>query len=100
MLYTIYVELQLDKIPMEKAESMLDEHRNWFKTYFDKGQFLMLGPCPDVPGTGLIIAQANRRDEIDELLTSDVYYAERLAKYTVHEFKAAMFNEDIKNFVG
>ena len=82
-MYTIYVELQLDKIPEDQASAMFDEHRKWFKTHFDAGRFLMLGPCPDLPGVGLIIAQANNRAEIDELLTSDVYYENQLAKYTV-----------------
>lgn len=98
-MYTIYVELKVDKIPDDKAEAMLDKHRAWFKTYFDAGKFLMVGPCPDVPGTGLIIAHGTK-EEMEEVIKSDVYYADKLATYEIREFKAVMFNENIKNYVG
>jgi len=99
-MYTIYIEIDVNKVPTGKAEEMLNQHRAWFKTFFDAGKFLMIGPCPDVPGTGLIIAHAESHEEIEDMLTSDAYYANQLATYTVHEFTVTMFNENIKNYVG
>ena len=46
-MYTIYIALDLPNIPQEKQDSMLSQHRAWFKKYFDEGIFLMVGPCPD-----------------------------------------------------
>lgn len=97
-MYTIYIELDLNKIPKDRAADMLNEHRAWFKKYFDAGKFLMVGPCPDVPGSGLIIAQGTR-EEMEDIITSDVYYADKLATYFIREYKATMFNENIKNYI-
>ena len=97
-MYTIYMELDLNKIPKDRAADMLNDHRAWFKTYFNAGKFLMVGPCPDVPGSGLIIAQGTR-EEMEDIITSDVYYADKLATYFIREYKATMFNENIKNYI-
>lgn len=97
-MYTIYIELDLNKIPKESAADMLNEHRAWFKTYFDAGKFLVVGPCPDVPGSGLIIAQGTK-EEMEQIITSDVYYTDKLATYTIREYKPTMFNENIKNYI-
>ena len=97
-MYTIYIELDLNKIPKDRAADMLNEHRAWFKKYFDAGKFLMVGPCPDVPGSGLIIAQGTR-EEMEDIITSDVYYADKLATYSIREYKPTMFNENIKNYI-
>lgn len=97
-MYTIYIELDLDKIPKDKEEAMLNDHRAWFKTYFNAGKFLMVGPCPDIPGTGFIIAQGTK-EEMEQIITSDVYYTDKLATYTIREYKPTMFNENIKNYI-
>lgn len=97
-MYTIYIALDLPNIPQEKQDSMLSQHRAWFKKYFDEGVFLMVGPCPDVPGTGLIIAQGTK-EEMEEIIKSDVYYADQLATYDIREFQVRLFNDRLKDYV-
>lgn len=100
MLYVIKIALQQDKFPVEKADEYFDQHRAWFKKYFDKGNFLILGPMPDLDHTGMIIAQADTRAELDAILAEDVYQPFGGATYEVHEFKAAMVADNIKDYQG
>ena len=100
MLYTIYVELHVQDIPQDSAEAMLDAHRQWFKEHFEASRFVMVGPCLDVAGTGMIIAQGESVEAMHELIKGDVYYADQLATYTIHPFDVKMFNPDIANYIG
>lgn len=98
MLYVIKIALQEDKIPAGKAEQYFEAHRQWFKTYFDRGSFLILGPMPNLNHTGLIMAQASSREELDNILAEDVYYSFGGATYEVNEFKAVMVSDSIKDY--
>lgn len=100
MLYIVKIVLLQDKFPVEKADEYFEKHRAWFKENFDKGNFLMLGPMPDLDHTGMIIAQAETRAELDKILAEDVYHPFGGATYEVNEFKAAMVADNIKDYQG
>ena len=68
------------------------------KTYFNAGKFLMIGTCPDVSGESLIIAHGTR-EELEEAVQFDSYYADQLATYEIREYKVDLFNEAIKNYI-
>lgn len=87
-------------MPTEQADAMFNQHRAWFAKNFQQGNFLLLGPYQDKEHAGVIIAQAESREALDKVLSEDVYYPLDLATYEVHEFKAAMVAENIKEFQG
>ena len=58
----------------------------------------MIGTCPDVSGESLIIAQGTR-EELEEAVQFDSYYADQLATYEIREYKVDLFNEAIKNYI-
>ncbi|KGQ70890.1 hypothetical protein A1D23_04520 [Chelonobacter oris] len=98
-MYLINIVLKTDHLSDDEQQAMLDQHRTWFADYFQQGHFLLLGPYLDQPHSGVIIAQAENRQQLEKILAEDVYYP-NLASYEVREFKAAMVAENIKRFQG
>lgn len=99
-MFIVNISLKAEKVPAEKADLMFDQHRAWFARNFQKGNFLLLGPYQDKDNAGVIIAQADNREELEAILSEDVYYPLDLANYEVHEFKAVMVSENIDKFQG
>lgn len=95
------IDILLKNSHLSKAEQakQLEEHRAWFGKYFKQGIFLLLGPYLDKERAGVIIAQAKSREQLEAILSQDVYYP-NLADYNIREFKAAMVAEHMEQFKG
>lgn len=88
VMYIINISINLDKVRENQLPELLTKHQAWFTKYFDEGFFLIIGPYLDWQGAGVILAKAGSRDGLEKILSEDVFYAEGLAVYDVHEFKA------------
>lgn len=97
-MYTIYIKLDMNRIPQDTFDTLREKHHIWYKTYFNAGKFLMIGICPDVSGESLIIAHGTR-EELEEAVQFDSYYADQLATYEIRKYKVDLFNEAIKNYI-
>ena len=89
-----------EKIAAEKQEKLFAEHRAWFMKHFQEGNFLIVGPYKDWVASGIMLAQAESREALEEILKEDVYYADKLALYDVHEFIPAKIAKNICEFEG
>lgn len=89
-----------EKIAAEKQEKLFAEHRAWFMKHFQEGNFLIVGPYKDWAASGIMLAQAESREALEEILKEDVYYADKLALYNVHEFIPAKIAKNICEFEG
>ena len=89
-----------EKIAAEKQEKLFAEHRAWFMKHFQEGDFLIVGPYKDWAASGIMLAQAESREALEKILKGDVYYAEKLAVYDVHEFVPAKIAKNICDFEG
>ncbi|KRL82707.1 YciI family protein [Ligilactobacillus equi] len=69
------------------TEKEITAHRAWFKQYFDQGKFLLVGPRTEIDHAGIIIAQVDSRQELDQIISQDVFYPND-ASYQVMSFKA------------
>ena len=87
-----------EKIAAEKQEKLFAEHRAWFMKHFQEGDFLIVGPYKDWAASGIMLAQAESREALEEILKEDVYYADKLALYDVHEFIPAKIAKNICEF--
>ena len=73
------------KVPLEKIDHHLEDHVAYLNTQYEKGHFLMSGK--KVPRTGgVILAQANDKEEVMRIVERDPFYANQLADYGVTEF--------------
>ena len=98
-MYLIDIAIKPSDLSETEQAQQLDAHRAWFAKYFQQGNFLLLGPYLDKARAGVIIAQAESREQLEQILAEDVYYPD-LADYQIREFKAAMVAENIQQFQG
>lgn len=76
-------------------DEKMNAHRQWFKLFYDQQKFLIVGPSKSIPMSGIIIAQAKDRDELDKIIAQDVFYPQE-ASYEVNEFQANLVSDNIK----
>ena len=89
-----------EKIPADKLETLFAAHRSWFVKHFQAGDFVLVGPYKDWAASGIMLAQADSREALEEILKGDVYYADKLAVYDVHEFVPAKIAKNICDYEG
>lgn len=77
------------------SDDKLRLHRQWFKKYFDRHQFLIVGPSKSVPLSGIIIATAHSKNELDRVISQDVFYPSE-ATYEIKEFQAKLVSTEIQ----
>lgn len=80
---------------LERIDDALEAHRAFLARQFEAGVFVAAGPKVPRDG-GIILAVRIERDKLDEILASDPFAQQNLARYEVTEFKttrlAAGFN--------
>lgn len=97
-MYIINISVNIEEVLEEQADSMFEQHRQWFTRNFEKGNFLLLGSYKDIKNAGVIISQVESHEVLEKILEDDIYYPLKLANYEVNEFKAIMVAENINGF--
>lgn len=79
-------------VPFDEIDVHLDEHVAFLEQNYATGYFIASGP--KVPRTGgLIIATAETRALLQEVLETDPFKKHGLARYAVTEFRPSMMAE-------
>ncbi|AXE91202.1 YciI family protein [Paraburkholderia sp. DD10] len=82
----MYVINLIYTAPLERIDDALEAHRAFLTKHFDAGVFVAAGPKMPRDG-GIILAVRIERDKLDEILASDPFAQQNLARYEVTEFK-------------
>ena len=86
------------KAHIEKIEAVLEEHRNFLQTGYEKGLLLMSGPQLPRIG-GVVIARSNSMEEIAEFFSNDPYNLQGLAHYQYIEFNPVKRQDFIEEWI-
>lgn len=92
-MFIISEYLNPENIPQDQAESLFQQHAEWFTKHFNLGDFVLVGPYLDIPKAGVMLSNLTSREELDAVLAEDVFAKDDMARYEVHEFKAAMVSK-------
>ena len=71
---------------IERLNEFRDKHVEFLNKYYDRKIFLLSGVQNPKNGR-IIIAKANNRQEISEILTEDPFYYNKLAEFSIYEFQ-------------
>lgn len=99
-MFIINETLKAEKIPVDKGEELFQQHVAWFTRHFEQGDFLLVGPYTDKEMAGIMICGAETREAVEKILRGDVYYADGMAEYEVHSFKAGKIAENFAEYEG
>ena len=89
-MFIVHEHINVAKIPQDQAEALYQKHADWFIRHFDLGHFVLGGPYIDIPDSGLFLANLPSREELEAVLSEDVYSKDGMARYEIHEFQVAM----------
>lgn len=76
-------------VSLDEIEPELDAHVEFLEENHASGCFIASGP--KVPRTGgVIVATAETKNALEQILASDPFHVKKLAQYTVTEFRPSM----------
>lgn len=85
-------------VPLEKLDEHMAEHVKYLRKYYKKNLFLASGR--KVPRTGgIILARANSKETIEEIIQEDPFYIHKLAEFTITEFLTSQYHPQLKSFL-
>lgn len=99
-MFIINQTLNPEKIPAGKGDELFKQHIAWFTRHFEQGDFLLVGPYTDMKMAGIMLSGLESREALEDVLKEDVYYADGLANYEVHSFKAGKIAKDFASYEG
>jgi len=82
-------------VPLEQLDAHMTEHVKYLHKYYRANKFVASGR--KVPRTGgIILAIAESREEIDQIIAEDPFYTHKLAEFTVTEFQTSQMHPLMK----
>lgn len=76
-------------VSFDEIEPELEAHVKFLEENYSSGHFIASGP--KVPRTGgVIIATAESRETLEQILAADPFHAKHLAQYNITEFRPSM----------
>lgn len=85
-------------VPLEQIDAHMTEHVKFLNKYYKLNKLIVSGR--KVPRTGgIILALAQSREEVDQMMSEDPFCSHRLAEYTVTEFLTSQSHPDLKRIL-
>jgi uncharacterized protein YciI len=85
-------------VPLEELETHRAAHVQYLQKYYDKNVFVASGR--KLPATGgVILALADSKQTVEEIITEDPFYTYKLAEFNITEFLTSKFHPDLKNLL-
>jgi len=82
------------KKPLSEVDRFVAEHREFLLRYYASGHFLLSGRREPRDG-GVILAQADSRNDIEQILRDDPFQREQIADYDIVEFLPTMSSDEL-----
>lgn len=86
------------KVALENVEQHIPEHNIFLQKYYDSGFFIASGRKEPRTG-GIIISNAQSKEEVLEIIKEDPFYIHQIADYEITEFLPSKYNENFKFFI-
>ena len=84
--------------PIEEVEKELGNHIQFLEKYYSLGKFICSGRRNPRTG-GVILCNAESREEIDRIIKEDPFYANDIAEYEVIEFSPTKYADGFGAFI-
>ncbi|MDO3641573.1 YciI family protein [Mucilaginibacter sp. L3T2-6] len=85
-------------VPLEELDQHMADHVKYLHKYYDKNIFIASGR--KVPRTGgIILALADSKETIEQIIKEDPFYTNRLAQFDITEFLTSQYHPDLKDLL-
>ena len=82
------------KKPLSEVDRFVAEHCEFLAHHYASGNFLLSGRREPRDG-GVILAQADSRNDIEQILRDDPFQREQIADYDIVEFLPTMSSDEL-----
>ncbi|MCW1960911.1 YciI family protein [Chryseobacterium viscerum] len=86
------------KSSFENVERLIPQHNIFLNKHYESGKFIASGRKEPRTG-GIIIANAESKHEIEQIISEDPFYIHQIADYDITEFIPSKYNENFKLFI-
>lgn len=83
---------------LSEIDKYLDEHVIYLDKQYKQGNFLLSGRKEPRTG-GVIISTVSSRNELDEVLSEDPFYREKLANYDITEIVPTKASSELEHLL-
>jgi uncharacterized protein YciI len=73
------------KVPIEVVEKHVQAHRDYLGKWYERNKLIVSGPMVPRVG-GVILFNADSREEVEAIIKEDPFYIEGVADYEMTEF--------------
>lgn len=84
--------------PIEIIDALRPKHLEFLDRYFAKNIFIASGRQTPLKG-GVILANSSSRTEIEQIITEDPFYTEKVATFEIIEFTPGKVNPNIGKLI-
>ena len=85
-------------VPLEQLDAHMTEHVKFLRKYYKMNVFVASGR--KVPRTGgIILALANSREEVEQIISEDPFYIHKLAEFNITEFLTSQYHPELKKLL-
>jgi len=86
-------------VSLEKIDAMMGDHMKFLRKYYKTNTFIASGR--KVPRTGgIILVLAKSLEEAEVIINEDPFVINKLAQYSITEFRTSQIHPDLKKLVG
>lgn len=86
------------KSSIEHIERLIPQHNIFLNKHYESGRFIASGRKEPRTG-GIIIANAESKNEVEQIISEDPFYIHQVADYDITEFIPSKYNENFKLFI-
>ena len=84
--------------PLDEVEKFLEKHIDFLNQYYTEGHFIASGRKNPRTG-GIILMRAKNKDAVQEIITHDPFYQNKIAQYDVIEFEASKYCPEFETII-
>lgn len=84
--------------PLEKIDANMGDHMKFLRKYYKQNAFIASGR--KVPRTGgIILVLAKSKEEVEKIINEDPFVINKLAEYSITEFRTSQVHDDLKTLI-
>ena len=82
-------------VPLDELDAHMTDHVKYLHKYYKQNKFVASGR--KVPRTGgIILALADSKEEVDQIISEDPFFTHKLAEFKVTEFQTSQMHPQMK----
>lgn len=85
-------------VSFEEIQTILPEHRNYLKEFYDKNKLVCSGPKSTLDG-GFVMTRFTDEQEVKDFIENDPFKTANFATYSFFSFNPVLHDQDFKQFI-